>query len=97
MQQEVLDLCSYMVACAEGLRSEPREYGSLRLLQAAARVAEIASKEYGDGYLGQLADSINAHYQSIMMDKEAFWRFVEELLRGLVREKERREMSRPDG
>ena len=79
-KDELLNLCAYIAASAEGLRDEPRDYGSLRLLEVLARLAELGAAEYDDLFLREVAEEVHGKQDLVMTDKEAFYQFLEQLV-----------------
>jgi hypothetical protein len=73
--------CLFLVAAAEGLFQEPREYGPLRLLQALQRVAGLLA-EHGveNPFLSEKAKQVDENTRSVMRDPSRFQEFVSDLV-----------------
>lgn len=89
-KKELFELCSYMAASAEGLRNEPKDYGPLRLLEALVRLAELTASAYGDSFLREIAEEVREGQKLIVTDKEAFYRFLEQLVVKFAKEAKER-------
>lgn len=87
---ELLNLCTYLAASAEGLKDEPKDYAPLRLLEVLSRLAESGAREYGDHFLERIAVEIDAHQDLVMTDKGAFYKFIERLVIEFAQEAKRR-------
>ena len=87
---ELLNLCMYLAASAEGLKDEPKDYAPLRLLEVLSRLAESAAAEYNDQFLQRIVAEINDHQNLVMTDKPAFYRFIERLVVEFAQEAKRR-------
>lgn len=85
-KDELFDLCTYIAASAEGLRTEPKDYGPLRLLEVLSRLASLAAVEYGDAFLGEVAKEVDEKMGLVISDREGFYRFMEELVAKFAKE-----------
>lgn len=89
-KDELFDLCAYIAASAQGLRDEPKDYGPLRLLEVLRRLAMLTAAEYRDAFLREIAEELNTKQDLVMTDKEAFYRFLEQLIIKITKEAKRR-------
>ncbi len=83
-----LELVGFLVTSARLLETEPRDYGQMRLMAAAARVCEMAAPEVSED-LGQIlarfAREIPEHQPLRLKQPEAYLHFMDECSRDLAR------------
>jgi len=97
-KNHALDLCLYIAASAAGLRDEPKDYGTVRLVEVLSRLAGNAADEHDDSFLRDIAAEAAAKLRLGMTDRGAFYAFLEQLVIRLVREaKRRRRTDMPSG
>jgi len=89
-RDELFDLCMYIAASAEGLKDEPKDYGSLRLLEVLSRLAELAATEYKYPFLEKMAKEVKEKQSLLMTDKEVFYHFLSRLVVKFAEEAKRR-------
>lgn len=89
-KDELFDLCVYIAASAQGLKDEPKDYGPLRLLEVLRRLAMLTAAEYRDAFLREIAEELNEKQDLVMTDREAFYRFLEQLIIKITKEAKRR-------
>ncbi|MCK4393715.1 hypothetical protein KAX17_12490 [Candidatus Bipolaricaulota bacterium] len=89
-KDELFDLCAYIAVSAQGLKDEPKDYGPLRLLEVLRRLAMLTAAEYRDAFLREIAEELNEKQDLVMTDKEAFYRFLEQLIIKITKEAKRR-------
>jgi len=79
-------LALFLVASAEGLFQEPREYGPLRLLQGVTRVSRLLEGRASHPFLEAKAQEIDENIEIVMEDEDAFRRFVSGLVVDFTRD-----------
>ena len=90
------ELLSYLVSSAQLLLHEPAAYGSLRLVDAASRLARLAAEEApgeSQAFLQDLHARIEEGKVLLMSDQEAYAAFLDEVVRKVARELRRRNME----
>jgi len=87
---ELLDLSLFIASCANGLKTEPREYGPLRLIEVLSRLVEYEGRLHCDSYLSGIATDATKKAALVMTDQKAFDQYLEALVVDLVRERQRR-------
>lgn len=91
LKRELFDICEYIVASAEGLEDEPKDYAPVRLLEVLRRLVKVLqSLSDKDGFWDEILASIDENRGLLMKDREAFYHFLHELTIGFVRERKRR-------
>ncbi|MCS7111213.1 MAG: DUF6092 family protein [Ignisphaera sp.] len=79
-------LLSFLIASARGCIDEPHLYGSLRLIDAAARLIDIMIEEgKGTEELLNLKKSIEESMNLVMHDEKAYIEFLDGLVKELAR------------
>jgi len=78
--EPIFDLCMYIATSAEGLKSEPKDYGPLRLLEVLERVALLAAKGDEDTFLTEIVERVRRMQDLVMTDTAAFYRAIEDLV-----------------
>jgi hypothetical protein len=79
--KSIKELCLFLVASAEGLFQEPREYGPLRLLQAVRRIAQLLETQGSpDQFLDDKAREIDQDVVSLLEQPTEFQHFVSRLV-----------------
>jgi len=75
------EMCLFLLASAEGLFQEPKEYGPLRLLQAVVRIARLLeAKGSPDRFLEEVVRDIDHNVVSLLEDPPGFEQFVSRLV-----------------
>ncbi|HHR85799.1 hypothetical protein DRJ24_02035 [Candidatus Acetothermia bacterium] len=84
-ESRILELISYMLVSARNLVNETPEYGPLRLLEACDRLIEVFGETgIGSEPLVVLKKSLDEAKTLLMVDKEAFVRALDDLVRSVT-------------
>jgi len=86
----LFDICIYGLASTIGLRYEPKDYGPVRLLEMVKRISAYCAEAYGDDFLRDVANEIDAYYALVMSAPDEFYRLSDVLLEKLVQERKAR-------
>lgn len=92
-QQEAVEAIAFLLASARGLAAEPQDYGMMRLLAAAAKLAQDTSSRADEEWqpvLEELAAQIPLHQRDRLRDPEGYLEFIDDCCRRLARELKRR-------
>ena len=95
-EDEVFEMISYLVASAQGLLDEPAAYGSLRLIDAAGRLAGFAmngASEETESFLEELRAEIDEGKLLVMSNPDAYAAFLDGSVRKIARELKRRRVG----
>ena len=87
-EDEVFEMISYLVASAQGLLNEPAAYGSLRLIDAAGRLAGFAmngASEEAESFLEEL--------RAVMSNPNAYATFLDGSVRKIALELKQRRVG----
>ena len=87
---ELFDICTYIVASAEKLRDEPKDYGPLRLLEVLSQLAALGATEYDDSFLREVVQKVKEKRVLVMADRKAFYDFLTQLVILFVKEAKKR-------
>ena len=79
-KNELFNLCAYIASSAEGLKDEPKDYGPGRLLKVLVRLAKLTATEYEDSFLKEIAEEVDRKRRLFSVDREEFYRFLEDLV-----------------
>jgi hypothetical protein len=96
-EDEVFELISYLVVSAQGLLDEPAEYGSLRLIDAAGRCANLAKNDAPSEartFLEELSAEIEEGKLLVMSNPDEYAIFLDSAVRKMTRELKRRQADR---
>ena len=89
--EALFNLVTFLVASARGAPEEGAQTASLRLIEAAGRLATIASDITGDRFLAELGDSIVRDCSTRYLGSvETYLDFLDEQLGCVAREVRRR-------
>jgi|LDZT01.1.fsa_nt_gi hypothetical protein len=80
MNPELFKIVGFLLSSAQGLLEEPKEYGPLRLLEAASRIIEYETKQKDDDELSALKGLIDSKKLDIMEDNCDFTSVLDEIL-----------------
>ena len=87
-ENSLLELVGFLITSARLLETEPRDYGPMRLMAAAARVCNMAAPEVSAD-LGQIlarfAREIPEHQPDRLQQPEAYLKFMDDCSRDLAR------------
>ncbi len=87
-EKSILELVAFLLASARLLETEPRDYGQMRLMAAAARVCDMTADqvtpELGQ-ILARFADAIPEHQPHRLREPEAYLAFIDDCCRELAR------------
>lgn len=89
-RKDLISICVYGVASASELKNEPREYGSLRILELVERILEYLIKS-GDESLSEIKEQIRKKQEQAMTNPEAFYESFSQIMMELVRERKKEE------
>ena len=87
---ELFDICTYIVASAEKLRDEPKDYGPLRLLEVLSQLATLGATEYDDSFLREVVQRVKEKQGLVMADRKAFYDFLSQLVIQFAKEAKNR-------
>lgn len=96
-EDEVFELISYLVVSAQGLLEEPAEYGSLRIIDAAGRLANLIGNDASDeggSFLKELSAEIDEGKLLVMSNPDEYASFLESAVIKITRELKRRRVDR---
>ena len=80
MNRDLLKIVGFLLASARGLLEEPKEYGPLRLLEAASRIIGYETEEKDDDELSTLKNLIDSKKLEIMEKDCDFASILDEIL-----------------
>lgn len=91
-EEEMYELLSFLVSSAQLCVSEPKMYGTFRLIDGASRMLGFAieSGDSADEFLPEFKKFINDHKLSLMTDEEGYIEFLHEASRLMARQMKRR-------
>jgi len=82
---QAFELLVYMTTSAAGLRGEPKNYGPLRLIESAQRLAKLMLQEDPDNEnMKELVGIIENGKRKSMTDEEGFYNMLNEATEKLV-------------
>lgn len=88
MDNELKELLIYMTVSAAGLKDEPANYGGMRLIHGAQRLAQILQASDLPGtdkeVLGSLTELIEAHKNDHISDEHAWQKMLQDAVELLV-------------
>lgn len=91
LRRELFDVCEYIVASAEGLENEPKDYAPVRLLEVLRRIAKILRNiSDKDTFWDEVIEEIDENKGLLMKDREAFYHFLHKLTVKFARARKRR-------
>ena len=92
----LFDFVLYLIASARVSLDERAIYGSFRLIEGASRLIEAAEEISGlkvDDFLRAKRDSIDQNKARMMLEKDAYRRWLTDLAAGLASESVKRSMG----
>lgn len=92
-EKDLYELLSFLVASAHLCVSEPRLYGTFRLIDAATRLIGFALESCqleDDEFLRQFKEDADKKKFLLMTDEDAYCQFLEDATRRLSRQMKRR-------
>jgi len=85
LEKEIFELICYMLISARNLDQETKMYGPFRLVDATSKLIEILEKNgIYDELLSQVRTMIEANKYKVMIDKEEFVAFLDDLALKIV-------------
>lgn len=88
MDKELKELLIYMTVSAAGLKEEPANYGGMRLIHGAQRLAQILQdsglSDEDKAVLGTLTALIESHKNDHISDEEAWQQMLQDAVELLV-------------
>jgi hypothetical protein len=95
-EEEMYELLSFLVSSAQLCVSEPKMYGTFRLIDAASRMLGFATQggQGDDEFLPDFKAFIDDHKMSLMTDEEGYVKFLQEASRRMARQMKRRAKER---
>lgn len=88
MDKDLKELLIYMTVSAAGLKDEPANYGGMRLIHGAQRLAVILRNsdlpEADKAVLARLIDLVEAHKNDHISDEEAWQQMLQDAVELLV-------------
>jgi Family of unknown function (DUF6092) len=89
---QFFELASFLVSSARGALEEGVYTASLRLIEAAGRLAAIAVDHGGDGFLRDLSDRVRSEGTTRYLESaESYTAFLDETLTAVAEEIRRRD------
>lgn len=80
MNPELFKIVGFLLSSARGLLEEPKEYGPLRLIEAASRIIAYETEQKDDAELSALKNLIDSKKLDIMHDRCDFTNILDEIL-----------------
>jgi len=87
-KKELLSICIYGVCAASELKNEPREYGSLRLLEIVERILDYTIHSEDESLIA-IREKIRQKQDQAMTDPEAFYDNMSKIMLELVKERKK--------
>jgi hypothetical protein len=92
-EENLYELLSFLVSSAYLCITEPRLYGTFRLIDAACRAIDFSlqgGQLADDRFLREFKEYADENKLLVMTDEEAYLRFLEEATQKIAREMKRR-------
>jgi hypothetical protein len=92
-EEELYEVLSFLVSSAHLCVTEPRFYGTFRLIDAACRLIGLAlesGKLEDDQFLREFKEDADERKFLLMTDEEGYFRFLEDATRKMAKEMKRR-------
>jgi hypothetical protein len=87
IRESWLELFCFMSSSARGLEGEPAVYGPFRLIDSLEKILAILEQQgLSDKFLQAEKEKISEGKLVLITDKDAFFRFVDELVMDFTRE-----------
>ena len=99
-EEDLYEVLSFLVSSAHLCVTEPRLYGTFRLIDAASRLMGFALKGgqlEDDQFLHELKEDADKRKFSLMTDEEAYFQFLEDATRKMAKEMKRRAAAKRSG
>ena len=95
-EEAVYELLSFLVSSAQLCVTEPKMYGTFRLVDGASRMLGfvIEDSDGDDDFLPEFKKFIDDHKLSMMTDEEGYMEFLHESSRLMARQMKRRAKGR---
>lgn len=92
-EDEAFELLVFLITSARGCVSEPKLYGTFRLVDGASKLIGFVLDNHpqrSEGFLRDLKDEIDERKLSLMTDEEGYIEFLSDITREAAQELKRR-------